>query len=156
MEPKKPELCRRAPPTPRSAPLPGRTLERLRRGLAGGGARGPGPAHRSVLGLVPEWAPIAARHGRALGAAWPGRKSGRPAAAPGPLAPGNRHLLCSTALGRGLVPPGSRRQAAPHGPRRLSQAPGKALYTHSDPHPQVTGAPCQGQLQWTFFTLHLP
>lgn len=100
-------------------------------------------------------AALAARHGRAVDAAWPGRKSEHPAAAPGPLAPGNRHLLCSTALGLSLVPSGSGRPTAAHGPRGLSQPPGKTPHSHSDPDPQVAGAPCQGQPQWTIFTLHL-
>lgn len=100
-------------------------------------------------------ATLPARHGRAVDAAWPGGKSGRPAAASGPLAPGNRHLLCSTALGLGLVPPRSGHATAAHGPRGLSPPPGKAPHTHADPDPQVTGAPCQGQPRWIIFTLHL-
>lgn len=92
-------------------------------------------------------ASLAACHGRAAGAAGPGGKSGHPAGAPDPLAPGSRHLLHSAALGLGLVPAGVGSPAAAHSPPGLPQPPGKPPNTHSDPEPQVTRAPCQGRPQ---------
>lgn len=101
----------------------------------------PGPPTALFWGWFPSGhtgAALAARHGRAAGTGWPGGKSGCSAAALRPLAPGNCYLLCSTALGPGLVPPGSGRPAAAHGPQGLSQPPGMPPHIHSDPDPQVT------------------
>lgn len=119
-----------------------------------GRAHGHGPAHRTVLGLVPEWAApeqrlLAARHGWAAGAAWPGGKSGRPDTSPSPLAPGSRHLLRSTALGLGLVPPGAGLPAAAHGPQGLPQPSGKPPHTCSDPEPPSNPSAVPGPVSRT-------
>lgn len=94
-------------------------------GGAGPGGEGSRPRPRPPRGVGAgsrvgsTGAALAARHGWAAGTTWPGGKSGRPATAPGPLAPGSRHPLRSTALGLGLVPPGAGRRAAAHGPQGL-------------------------------------